>query len=37
MDEMSWTEFDKRRKETDTIIVPTGAVEIYGPHLPNGI
>lgn len=36
MDEMSWTEFDRRRKETDTIIVPTGAVEIYGPHLPMG-
>lgn len=36
MDEMSWSEFDQRRKETDTIIVPTGAVEIYGPHLPMG-
>lgn len=36
MDEMSWSEFDQRRKETNTIIVPTGAVEIYGPHLPMG-
>lgn len=26
----------RRRKETDTIIVPTGACEIYGPHLPMG-
>ena len=34
--EMSWTEFDRRRKETDIVIVPTGAVEIYGPHLPMG-
>ena len=34
--EMSWTEFDKRRKETDTVIIPTGACEIYGPHLPMG-
>lgn len=34
--EMSWTEFDRRRKETDTVIIPTGAVEIYGPHLPMG-
>ncbi len=34
--EMSWTEFDRRRKETDMVIVPTGAVEIYGPHLPMG-
>lgn len=34
--EMSWVEFDRRRKETDTVIIPTGAVEIYGPHLPMG-
>jgi creatinine amidohydrolase len=34
--EMSWTEFDERRKTTDTVIIPTGAVEIYGPHLPMG-
>jgi creatinine amidohydrolase len=34
--EMSWTEFDSRRKGTNTVIIPTGAVEIYGPHLPMG-
>ena len=34
--EMSWVEFDRRRKTTDTVIIPTGAVEIYGPHLPMG-
>ena len=31
---MNWQEFDVRRKEADTVIIPTGAVEIYGPHLP---
>ena len=34
--EMSWTEFDRRRKEVKTVIIPTGAVEVYGPHLPMG-
>ena len=34
--EMSWTEFDERRKQTNTVIIPTGACEIYGPHLPMG-
>ena len=34
--EMSWVEFDQRRRETDMVIIPTGAVEIYGPHLPMG-
>ncbi len=36
IDEMSWVEFDERRKNTNTVIIPTGAVEIYGPHLPMG-
>jgi creatinine amidohydrolase len=31
---LSWTEFDERRKSTDFVIVPTGSVEAYGPHLP---
>lgn len=34
--EMSWVEFDERRKETKTVIIPSGAVEVYGPHLPMG-
>lgn len=34
--EMSWTEFDERRKSTKTVIIPSGACEIYGPHLPMG-
>ena len=34
--QMSWTEFDQRRKETKTVILPAGATEVYGPHLPMG-
>lgn len=34
--DMSWTEFDERRKHTNTVILPTGATEVYGPHLPLG-
>ena len=33
---MSWTEFDERRKTCDTVIVPGGAIEVYGPHMPLG-
>lgn len=31
---MSWKTFDKRRGENPLVIIPTGAVEVYGPHLP---
>ena len=34
--DMSWVEFDRRRKETKTVILPIGATEVYGPHLPLG-
>ena len=34
--EMSWTTFDKRRKETNLVIITSGAFEVYGPHLPLG-
>jgi len=34
--EMSWTEFDSRREKTELIIIPSGAFEVYGPHLPLG-
>lgn len=34
--EMSWTEFDERRKACDTVIIPGGAIEVYGPHMPLG-
>ena len=33
---MSWVEFDNRRKEADLVIFPSGAIEVYGPHLPLG-
>jgi creatinine amidohydrolase len=31
-----WVDFDAIRQETDLVIFPTGAVEVYGPHLPAG-
>mgnify|MGYP001133555256 CR=1 FL=1 len=34
--EMSWTEFDCFRKACDLVIIPSGAIEEYGPHLPMG-
>lgn len=33
---MSWTEFAERSKTAKTIIIPSGACEVYGPHLPLG-
>jgi creatinine amidohydrolase len=34
--DMSWTEFDERRKTAKTIILPSGACEVYGPQNPMG-
>ena len=34
IEEMTWQEFDRRRQEIHTVILPMGAVECYGPHLP---
>lgn len=34
--EMSWKELRKRKETTDTVIIPTGSVEVYGPHMPMG-
>jgi creatinine amidohydrolase len=31
-----WPDTDAARARTDLLIVPTGAVEVYGPHLPTG-
>lgn len=31
-----WVDFDALRRETDLAIIPTGAVEVYGLHLPTG-
>ncbi|MGG4494856.1 creatininase family protein [Brevibacillus reuszeri] len=36
MKEMSWITFVERAKETDLVLLPTGACEVYGPHLPLG-
>src|SRR5690625_5863789 len=36
MKELSWTEFKERSKTTDFVIIPTGAFEVYGEHLPLG-
>ena len=33
---MTWKDFDKYRKETDTVIIPSGAYEVYGYHMPLG-
>jgi creatinine amidohydrolase len=34
--EMNWVDFDALRAETDVVLIPLGAVEVYGPHLPLG-
>lgn len=31
---MNWVDFKDRLERTKTVIIPTGAVEVYGPHLP---
>ncbi len=31
---LSWTEFDRLRAAKPLVVIPTGAVEVYGPHLP---
>lgn len=36
MMEKPWVDFDAIRQQTDLLIVPTGAVEVYGQHLPAG-
>lgn len=33
---MPWVDFDSLRQQTDLVIIPTGAVEVYGHHLPVG-
>ncbi len=34
--EHPWPDFDAIREKTDLVIVPSGAVEVYGTHLPVG-
>jgi creatinine amidohydrolase len=31
-----WVDYDELRQATDLVIIPTGAVEVYGQHLPTG-
>lgn len=33
---MSWTQLEEMSNTTKTIILPSGACEVYGPHLPLG-
>lgn len=33
---MNWVDFDAHRTTTDLVLIPFGAVEVYGPHLPMG-
>ncbi len=34
LEEMSWPQIEAGLKETDTVILPVGATEEHGPHLP---
>lgn len=36
MEHMTWLEVQAAAKETDTVLIPIGAVEQQGPHLPLG-
>lgn len=36
MKNMSWTDFEELSKKTKTVILPSGAFEVYGPHMPLG-
>ncbi len=33
---MNWVDFETLLEETDLVLMPFGAVEVYGPHLPMG-
>jgi creatinine amidohydrolase len=32
----SWVDVDEAMRRTDLALVPVGAVEVYGPHMPQG-
>lgn len=34
--EMPWVDIRDRLAETDLALIPVGASEVYGPHIPNG-
>jgi creatinine amidohydrolase len=33
---MNWVDFEAFQEQTDLVLIPFGAVEVYGPHLPLG-
>jgi creatinine amidohydrolase len=33
---MAWVEYSDKREEINVAVIPVGAVEAYGPHLPMG-
>jgi len=33
---MNWVDFAERQRQTDLVLIPLGAIEVYGPHLPLG-
>ena len=35
LEEMSWPEIEAGFKQTRTVILPVGATEEHGPHLPT--
>jgi creatinine amidohydrolase len=37
LEEMSWEQFDRARKEIVAALIPIGSVEEEGPHLPLGV
>jgi creatinine amidohydrolase len=34
--QMNWVDYEEEQKKTDLVLIPLGAVEVYGPHLPMG-
>lgn len=36
LQESTWTDVREELKKTDLAIIPVGAVEVYGPHMPQG-
>ena len=34
---LNWTQFKEKKETTNLVIIPTGAIEANGPHLPLGL
>ena len=37
LEEMSWTEVQEMMNTENTVLIPTGSVEVEGPHLPLAV